>query len=121
MAVYISKRFLKKMDRVKEQGCWTVRELSEILEMHERTVRGHMQRKEFSVVEGGKVKKVLSQSVVDFYDNKFKKLNEKIRAKILERINKAALVLRRELDKILRPYDEVYDDCEDKRNTSKKT
>jgi len=110
----ISKRFLQKMDRVKEQGCWTVRELSEILEMPERTVRWHMQRKEFSVVEGGKVKRVLSQSVVDYYDSKFKKRKEKIRTRTLERINKAALVLQRELNKILRPYDEVYDDCDDK-------
>jgi hypothetical protein len=113
MAVYISKRFLKKMDRVKEKESWTVRELTEILEMPERTVRGHMERKDFSVIEGMKVKKVLSQSVVDFYDNKFKKFNEKVRERTLERIQKTVLILRRDLDKILKPY-EVYDDCDDK-------
>jgi hypothetical protein len=114
MAVYISKKFLDKLNRVEKQESWTVRELSEILGMPTRTICGKIKRKEFSVVIDIGSRKVLSKSVVEFYKNRFKKLDERIKDKAWERINKAAIVLHRELDKLLKCSDEevIIDDAE---------
>lgn len=75
MSMIMDKKLQEKLERVKKRESWSVTQLAAIFVRDRRTIYRHINNGDFDVLEdGGIYKKVLSKSVVEFYENRLKNI-----------------------------------------------
>jgi len=70
MAVIMDKGLQEKLEQIKKREWWPVTTLAKVLERHFMYVYRRINKGDFSFIEDGTFKKVLSKSVVEFYENR---------------------------------------------------
>lgn len=74
MAVIMAESLKRKLEKVSTRKCWTVAELVKILGCSKRCVYRRIENKYFTTMDDGEFKmKVLSSSIVKFYNTRFVK------------------------------------------------
>jgi len=68
MTVVISETLKEKLERVKKREWWPVALLAEILNKPRRYIYRRIESEDFDIMKDGNSKKVISESVVTFFE-----------------------------------------------------
>jgi len=71
MAVIMAKELQEKLERVKKREWWPAASLAEVLKRPKCYIYRRIRNKNFTVIEDGTFKKILSKSIIEFYENRF--------------------------------------------------
>jgi len=70
MAIVIDEKFKNKLERIKRREWWYAAQLAEVLERPRMYVYRKIQNGEFDIITDGCIMKILSKSVIQFYEEK---------------------------------------------------
>ena len=70
MSTIMSEELREKLEKVKKREWWPITSLAKVLGRPRKYVYRRVNNKNFSVLEDGTFKKVLSNSVVEFYEKR---------------------------------------------------
>ena len=74
MAVVMDRELEEKLERVKRRSWWPVALLAQALGKPKMYIYRRIENDDFDIIQDGGIRKIISQSVVTFFENRYQKV-----------------------------------------------